>query len=122
MPIITCLGDECSQYHPKPDLRYELRAAQLATGTLRPTCLPLVVFEFESDSNQQDLSRLLAQCMVYVRLAKVSGIQIKFDGRARAVVMACYVSKQYDAAIYLLTTKDDSDEVRIYQSISYLSH
>ena len=103
--------DKLVSLHPKPHCRFELR-------TDRSTHLPLVVFEYQSGSEQDihDHYRLLAQCMVYVRLAEMLGVRVDFNGHSRTVVLACYVDKQYVATVYLLTTVDR--EVRIYQLVS----
>lgn len=109
------------RWNPEPDGRFELIAAFSTSPDYESTHLPLVVLEYESHADQNDRWRLLAQSIIYLRLANTLGVRIEFGDQARPVVMACYVTKTFQAEIYILTTMDNTSEVRIYVLVGRMS-
>lgn len=119
-PVADVSGYESdSGTDPDSDLSYTSSNAgsESAVHDRNSLHLPLVVFEYESGDNRQDRWRLLWQCIAYLRLARM---QVEYDGTARSIVMACYVTKDLTAEVYLMTTGSvDGGEVRIYRLVSF---
>lgn len=102
--------DRASRWRPKPDSRFEYKG----------TIVPLLVYESASKKNGSDRWRLLGQCKVFLRLAEKLGMRVCLSGQARPVVMACYMPSDMMLEVYLMTTMDDSSDVRIFDLQSCL--
>ena len=96
-------------WHPKPDCRFEHIGSSL----------PVLVGEYVSFPSETDRYRLLAQCMIYLRIAEASGVTVRCGEANRPVVLAFYIPKDLQTEIYLMTPQANQEVAALHRTVDF---